>query len=119
MLSLDCHLQLELSHTVSLHLRAERIGSGFQTPAGSEAAAQAVLRALSRIYAICTGSFKSGDNLAWLQDIPDHYEAIAAVANKIDRRLVAGTQLMDSMPHLFSKVLFLSISVYCWPQLGQ
>lgn len=90
--------QLEHNHTVSLHLRASRIGT-FETPEGQEMAAQAVLRAVSRFYALQMGTVKAHDSLAWLQDVGDQRQASAAA--KTDARLAAGRQLVKDMAQLF------------------
>lgn len=59
--------QLELEHSVTLHLRARNVGGKFSNPQAKEFAAQGLMRAMSRYYAIRSGLVKAGDNLDWIQ----------------------------------------------------
>jgi hypothetical protein len=56
-----------MEHSVTLHLRARNVGGKFRDPKVKEFAAQCLMRALSRYYAIHSGFIKAGDNLDWIQ----------------------------------------------------
>ena len=92
-------LQLERGHTVSLHVRAEHLGGSLRTPRGTKAAAQAVLRAMARLYASQMGAIMAGDSLGWLQDAPNNLQT--RISYKVDARVAAGAQMVRDMEALF------------------
>ena len=92
-------MQLEMEHTVSLHARASRIGGDIKDEKQREAAAQAVLRTLSRFYALQRGLVKRGDSLAWLQDTHSLNES--RIQTAMDSKMAVGKRLIEGMTELF------------------
>ena len=84
---------------MSLHVRAGHLGGSLKTPGGMEAAAQAVLRAMARLYASQMGATTAGESLGWLQDAPDNIQT--RISYKVDARVAAGAQMVRDMEALF------------------
>lgn len=99
-------MQLEHEHTVSLHMRAIKARDPLDTPGSHgegeedmEATARAILRALSRFYAVQTGTIESVDGLAWPTDCQDARET--GVVQQSGERLEAALELVRDMQALF------------------